>query len=61
MTDKYEKLGQLIDRIENLSFALNMPIPDNIHVQSFREALPEIVQELKESFVEITGENPWSC
>jgi hypothetical protein len=60
MDDKFEKLGQLIDRIENLSFALNMPIPDNTHVQSFRESLPEIVKELKESFIEISGENPWS-
>jgi hypothetical protein len=59
MEEKFERLGQLIDRIENLSFALNMSIPDNIHVQSFRESLPEIVKKLKESFIEITGENPW--
>jgi hypothetical protein len=59
MTQEQEKLGQLIDRIENLSFALNMPLTDHIHIKAFRESLPEITKELKESFVEITGENPW--
>ncbi len=54
-----EKLGQAIDRVENLAFALNMPLPDGMHVQVLRNSLPEIVAELKAGFVEATGENPW--
>lgn len=54
-----EKLGQAIDRVENLMTALQMPLPDGMHVQVLRSTLPEIVQELKEGFVEAAGENPW--
>lgn len=59
MEEKYEKLGQLIDRVENLQFALNLQIPAEIHLEGIKGSLPEIVKEMKESFVEITGNNPW--
>lgn len=56
---KTEKLGEAIDTVENLAIALNMPIPDAIHVQALRNSLPEVVILLKEGFIETTGENPW--
>jgi hypothetical protein len=60
MTDaKTEKLGQLIDRLDNLAHALKLPLPAELHVEGLKGPLPEIVAELKESFIEITGENPW--
>lgn len=59
MEDKFEKLGQLIDSIDNLAHALKLPVPDSIHVESLRELLPEKVEELKKSFTEISGHNPW--
>lgn len=59
MEEKYEKLGQLIDAIDSLSHGLNLPMSDNFHVEQLRSLLPEKVKELKECFVEITGENPW--
>lgn len=59
MEEKYEKLGQLIDRIENIQYALNLQIPAEIHLDAVRGSLPEIVKELKASFIEITGNNPW--
>ncbi len=55
-----EKLGQAIDRVDNILFALKMPLPDAMHVQVLRNSLPEIVEDLKAGFVEATGENPWS-
>lgn len=59
MEDKLEKLGLAIDRIENLAFALKMALPAQMHVEQLRNSLPEVVEELKEGFVEATGENPW--
>lgn len=59
MDDKYEKLGRLIDRIENIQHALALPIPPQIHIEGIKGSLPDIVKELKDSFIEITGENPW--
>jgi hypothetical protein len=54
-----EKLGQAIDRVDSLAHALLLKLPAEMHVDSFKSLLPEIVKELKEGFVEATGENPW--
>jgi hypothetical protein len=55
-----EKFGVLIDSIDNLAHALQIQMPATVHVQALRESLPEKVKELKEVYVEITGENPWT-
>jgi hypothetical protein len=59
MNDNYEELGMLIDDIESLSFALQLNMPAEFHVQQLKKALPEKVQKMKDVFVKITGENPW--
>lgn len=59
MDENFEKLGELIDSLENLSCALNLPLDNKIHVDQLKILLPEKVEELKKLFVEITGENPW--
>lgn len=61
MNDNLEELGQAIDTLENLTTGLvNMTaLPDKIHVQALREALPDLVVKMKECFVKVSGENPW--
>lgn len=59
MEEKFEKLGLLIDSIDNLAHGLNLPLPPQMHVEQMKLALTEKVSEFKEVFVEITGENPW--
>lgn len=59
MEDKHEKLGQAIDRVENIIAALKLPLTPSLHLQGVRESLPSILKQLKEGFVESTGENPW--
>jgi hypothetical protein len=51
-----EKLGLAIDRLENLCFSINIPLRPEVHVQQLRQSLPEIVEELKAGFIEVTGE-----
>ncbi len=51
--------ADLIDRLDNLANALKMPLPDSMHVEQLRDALPEIVEQLKASFVNLSGVNPW--
>ena len=38
MIDKYENLGQAIDSIENLVFALKMNLPAEMHVEALRSS-----------------------
>lgn len=59
MEEKFEKLGQLIDSIDNLASALDIPMGAEFHIEQLKNLLPEKVKELKESFIEISGENPW--
>lgn len=59
MEAKYEKLGLLIDGIDNLAHALQIPMPAHLHIEGLKESLPKKVKELKEVYIEITGENPW--
>jgi hypothetical protein len=57
--DDFERLGLLIDSIDSLACGLNIPMTAEFHIQQLKTILPKKVKELKESFVKITGENPW--
>jgi hypothetical protein len=57
--ESYEKLGILIDDIESLSFGLQLNMSAEFHVEQLKSILPDKVKQLKEVFIEITGENPW--
>lgn len=46
--EQKEKIGEVVDRLENLIAALSMPIPDSIHVECLRESLPEVKEQLQE-------------
>lgn len=59
MNEAFEKLGILIDEVDNLAHALQIPLPANMHIESLKSLLPEKVGKLKQLFIEITGENPW--
>jgi hypothetical protein len=59
MEDKFEKLGQLIDELDVLTYSLAMDLPASMHVDQLRKLLPDKVKALKEVFVDISGENPW--
>lgn len=54
-----EKLGQAIDRVDNMAHALLIPMPASFHIEQFKSTLPEIVSELKTAYTELTGDNPW--
>lgn len=59
MTDKFENFGLLIDELDNLAHALQIPLPPQMHVEQLKELLPEKVAKLKALYIEITGQNPW--
>lgn len=54
-----EDLGTLIDRLDNLAHALQMGLPDSMHVGQLRVALPNLVKDFKAAYAEEFGENPW--
>ena len=54
-----ETLGALIDELDALAHGLQIPMPDSLHMQALRAALPSKVRALKEAFAAATGEDPW--
>lgn len=55
----FENIGKLIDELENLTYALNLQLPDGFHVVQFRTQMPRIVQKLKTEITLLAGYNPW--
>lgn len=55
-----DKLGRLVDRIDNLVHAGAIPMPDKLRATALAEALPNVHSELKTLYVEIAGEDPWA-
>jgi hypothetical protein len=55
-----EELGKLIDSLDNLTYSLNMSLPDSLHVSALRSALPELVKNMKEQYEKAFNENVWN-
>lgn len=59
MNEAQEQLGQLVDRLDAIGHALQIPMPAQMHVQNLKTVIPELVTEIKAAFVNVTGQNPW--
>lgn len=54
-----EEFGDIIDRIDNLLGALELPMPAEFHVNQIKSELGEMSEDLKRIYIEEEGENPW--
>ena len=54
-----EEFGEIIDRIDNLLGALELPMPAEFHVNQMKHELSDMSEKLKRIYVEEEGENPW--
>lgn len=59
MNEAQEKLGQVIDRLDAIGHALQIPMPAQMHVQNLKTVIPSLVAEARAAFVSATGQNPW--
>jgi hypothetical protein len=57
--EQLDKLGHLVDRVDNLVHAGAIPMPDKLRATALAEALTDLHSELKMLYVEIAGEDPW--
>lgn len=54
-----EQIAEMIDRLENLNGALQLPLRAEMHVQQLKSALPEVIAKLKEAYIYEFNDNPW--
>ena len=59
MSEATEELGCAIDRLDSAAHGLMMNLPASFHLTQLKMLLPEIVRDLKRSFVQVTKTNPW--
>lgn len=57
--DNMDKIGELSDRIENLTYAAKLNLPPAMHLEQITKVIVEIKDELRAIYKDTTGENPW--
>jgi hypothetical protein len=57
--ESMEVLGDQADRIADILGALQLPLPDALHLRAIRECLPSIRDALRRVYVTETGDDPW--
>lgn len=57
--EQLEKIGKLVDTASNCIAATQLRVRPEIHVEGLRGGLQEVVQVLRELYIETSGENPW--
>ena len=54
-----EELAEIVDTLDNLLGALEIPMPAEFHVKQMKEELKEVSSKLKQIYIEEEDENPW--
>jgi len=60
MNPGLDQIAGTIERLDNLTYSIQLPLTDRMHVEQLRKALPEIVDELKKGYFAAGGEDYWS-
>ena len=54
-----DEFAEVIESIDNLRGALEIPMPVEFHVNQMKRELEEVSDKLKRIYVEEEDENPW--
>lgn len=54
-----EELAEVVDTLDNLLGALEIPMPAEFHVKQMKEELKDVSSKLKQIYIEEEEENPW--
>lgn len=54
-----DEFAEVIERMDNLRGALEIPMPVEFHVNQMKRELEEVSDKLKRIYVEEEDENPW--
>lgn len=54
-----DEFAEVIESIDNLRGALEIPMPAEFHINQMKRELKEVSDKLKRIYVEEEDENPW--
>jgi hypothetical protein len=54
-----DSIAEIISSLENLTVAMGMKVPAQIHLEALKETIPEIREKLLKAYLEAGGENYW--
>ena len=55
-----DEFAEVIEKVDNLLGAMEIPMPAEFHVNQMKRELREVSDKLKQIYVEEEDENPWS-
>lgn len=55
-----EHIAKLADKADNLLAATKLPVPDSLHIEGLKGGLQQMREELRVTYVALSGENPWA-
>ena len=59
--DLFDRIGRLSDRADNFAVSAKMPgLSASIHASCLADGMNDLRDELRQLYVEKTGENPWA-
>lgn len=57
--EQLERLGQLIDKVDNYLAAAKLPFPAQFHIDGLKHGMDEVRAEILAIYLEAGGENHW--
>jgi hypothetical protein len=54
-----DEFAEVIEKVDNLLAAMEIPVPAEFHVNQMKRELREVSDKLKQIYVEEEDENPW--
>jgi len=59
LTGHLDAIAELAERCANLHAATSLPLRPALHLEALTPALKEMAAQLRQIYVEASGENPW--
>ncbi len=57
--DDLDTLGRMVDRLDNATAALNLPLPPAMHIEGMKGIVESVREELRTFVVQRLGHDPW--
>ena len=59
MNENLDEIGKIADTLDNLTAAMSMNLPAEMHLEGMKQAIPIVSARLKKAVIAISGEDPW--
>jgi len=55
-----DRIAGVIDSLDNIRAAMDLPMPADVHMGILRESIPMLREELRMAYIALGGEDYWA-